>query len=166
LNDSKIHFIIIRSCIFICAFIYLDSYVIPLKDSTEIIKDKNYYENKTRRSKFKTYYIETTNKKFDASESFYNYSTVADTVILHSSPITRSIQKASVIRGEYSYSFEIGYVRTSTSFIYISVLLIILILFHIFYFSIKWPPGRRNLLITVIIGTLLVFFFHLGITFQ
>jgi hypothetical protein len=166
LKVSKIHFIVIKACILICAFIYLDSYVIPLKDSTEVINDKRYFVNHSRRTKYKTYYIKTTNRKFDATESFYNFTIISDSVILHSSPITRSIQKASVIKGDYIYTFEIGYLRAATGFIYIPVVLVILILFHIFYFSIKWPPGRRNLLITVIIATLLLFFYHLGITFQ
>lgn len=145
---------------------YIDSYLIPLKSTTEVIKDKKYFYNKGRNSSVTTYYVETSTRKVDVTASFYNSTSIGDTVNLLSSPITRSIQKVIIKQGSYLYRFEIGYIRASFGIIYVPIVLLVLILFHIFYYSIKYLPGRRNLMIASLIATLIAFFFHLGLTFN
>lgn len=160
MEDSKKHFLIIKICIGICLFICADAYFVPLKKSIQIIVDKTYVENRSRRTRYKTFTITTRSRTFDATPTFYHDVSVGDTINIFCSFITQSIQKASLVNGYNDYQYSIGFVRTGSGVIFTSIIFLGLLIFHIFYFDIKYLRGRLNLLISLLIFTLLLFFFH------
>lgn len=110
-----------------------------------------------------SYNIKTTTRNFDATADLYHFTALFDTVLLHYSPITRSIQKITATRENERCTFETGYIRNYSGSFFVPALLLVLVLYHIFYYNILYLRGRRDLLYALIIGTVIVFMFHIGI---
>jgi hypothetical protein len=152
-STIKKHFLVARICIFLCCFIYSDSYIIPLSKIKETVVDKKAFSYNTRKSRSISYNIKTNSRNFDVPAGFYHFVSLSDTVLLHYSPISRSIQKVTAARENNIHTFETGYVRYGLGQIFVPLVLLILILYHIFYFSIEY----------LLIATVILFMFHLGI---
>jgi hypothetical protein len=162
-STAKKHFIVARICIFLSCFIYADSYFIPFSKKREAVIDKKAFSYSTRKSRGMSYNIKTSSRNFDAPAGLYHSVVLSDTVLLQYSPITGSIQKVTASRENDVYTFETGYVRYGLGEILVPVVLLGLILYHIFYFSIAYLPGRRDLLYALLVATVILFMFHLGI---
>jgi hypothetical protein len=163
ITNAKWHFITARICIFLCCFMYADSYIVPLYTSNVALTEKNTYRYRTRKSHGITYQFKTSGPAFDATAALYNSTSVDDTLVLYRSLITGTIQKAGVPRADGDLIFETGFIRAHNGRVFVPVVLLGLVLYHIFYYSIIYTYGRRNLLLAMLAATIILFLFYLDI---
>lgn len=61
---EKFNYILLLSCLFTCVFMYIDSYLIPLKEVNDAVLTKKYFQSAGLHRVSRTFEIETRNHHF------------------------------------------------------------------------------------------------------
>ncbi|MCZ4242467.1 hypothetical protein [Pedobacter punctiformis] len=159
-------FIICLSLI-ICLFIVSDAYLSPLKIRTEFIMDLENYSSYSKfgKSQDKTFVVKTKEKKYVVPGSLYNEIEDKDSIVIHSSALTGSIQKLDLKRNNNLISYQAGFIRSQWGLFMTSLLMIGLISFYFFSKNIKEEYTRRNLLIFLCLAPYALLLFHFDVNF-
>ena len=164
MSAEKFHRLIMIFSFLICVFIYIDSYWVPLKNSTEIIEAKKYYASVDGHNRSTSAVELATDKRnFDVPDEFCQVVNKNDTIIVQSSILTNSVQKAQVNKDGTIATYAIGFVRGMMGFLYLLLVTIGIVILFSLYSYLKNTQGRRSITFVLLICTLSLLFFHIGI---
>jgi hypothetical protein len=163
MNTEALHRKVLIASFILCVFLFADSYIIPAVELLDQITDLSDSTYRLKRSTGHTYVVTTTNHSYDVTKALFNFSDIGDTIILHKSIITNSLQEISVVKGDKIYTFPVGFIRARTGFIYTAIITIGIIIFFAFYTRLKNIQGRRNMTYFLLICSILLLLFHLDL---
>jgi hypothetical protein len=164
MSAEKFHRLIMLFSFLICVFIYVDTYWVPLKNSTEIIEAKKYYASVDGHSRpASSVELATDKRNFDVPVEFCQVVNKNDTIVVQSSILTNSVQKAQLNKDGNISTYAIGFVRGMMGFLYLLLVTIGLVILFSLYSYLKNIQGRRSITFVLLICTLSLLFFHIGI---
>jgi hypothetical protein len=145
--------------VFICVFIYADTYLVPRKTSMEFVTDV--YQTKERRTGAE--YMTTNVDNYPISEKLMNAINRGDTLLFYRSVLTGRHVKVLLDRHEYAFYYSIGFQTAGAGFIWTPVLLIGTLIFMRFYQRVDTAAGRRNGTFAFVILAFVLLFAYLDV---
>ena len=166
MTTEKFHHCLLIFSLLVSAFLYIDTYLLPLKTEQEVVLDFEHFSQRIRRSTNHTYLIKTTKKEIDVTQLAYNSTSINDTIILVSSKLTNSIQKITIKKNGYLSTFLVGFVNARMGSIFTPVLIICIVGFLFFYKKINYQEGKNNFTYMIFISSLCLISYYLGFFFS
>ena len=163
LNKTRTHYRILLAAIALCLFMYIDAYWVPTKATEEVTLTIRDLESRSKTATSHTYLLKTNAREYDITESLYSGISIGDTVIMQRSGLTGSPQKASLIRGEYLYTYEIGFIRARLGLVLLPLIGFGICIFMLFYKKLDNLQGRSNMTYFLFTASLILFLFHLDL---
>lgn len=149
-------------CLFVCGLMYVDSYLIPLKDDFRTVLRQDYYSTSTLRHKYETFEFETENGYFPVTRRAFYLINEGQRIVLMRSIVTNSIQKIRTSQSKDSLTVEVGFITGRSGILYIPALCLCIIA-NLSANKRLANEGKRKYLPYVWLTGLWVFLaFHLG----
>lgn len=165
MTTERFNFYILILCVFICGFIYFDSYLIPTNSIRDIVVDKKYFEQHGQNGLRNTYELMTKRNDFDVTASAYNSLLNLDTIMIEKSKLTNSIQKIIVERNNEKFIYEVGFIRARSGMIFCPMICLFILLSIIFNSKLsKRKDKNLNPYFSLIIS-LIILSYHIGVEY-
>ena len=146
--------------VLLCLFLLADAYVVPLKDSIEIVEDYNSYRS-GRRGQHTNFTLTTNKDQYDIPGFLYNDLKTDRPIVLEKSVLTGAVQFARLEDSEKIYRYDIGYIRSILGKVFLGILGSGIAAMFLFFWKIDNIRGRANLTYALFISSLLLLFAHL-----
>ena len=159
MDQKKFHFRILIVPFAVCLFMYVDTYIFPVKATDEYVQEMN--KSNYRRNSY-TYFIETNRGEFDITKALFNALSAGDTLKVYRSALTGVPQKAYLDRKVYAATYDVGFVNGRSGLLFVPIILLGTILFRFLYTALKNLQGRINMTYFLLIASLVLLFFYLG----
>jgi hypothetical protein len=155
MTAQKLHYSLIISSLAVCALMYADAFLSPLKPHNEIVTGRSSYGRR-----YRYHCVQTNNRTYSATFSMFDNSSVGDTIQIFRSIFTSSAQKVTILNNPNEYSATIGFVKKmGMEFTLIDT--VGLIAFPFSYRHIDYLGGRKNITWFLVAATVLLCYFHL-----
>lgn len=165
MSTQRFNFLLLCFCLFLCCFMYVDSYLIPVKKINEIVIKTQFFENRGLRRSDKIYEIKTNKDDFVITKQLYNLIGEGDTILLLKSILTNSIQKLELQEDDYRYMFEVGFLRARLGMFLVPYLIILIIVNLVMNKKLTNSKGQKHLPYFWLIATLILMGFHLNLDY-
>lgn len=149
-------------CLFVCGLMYVDSYLVPLKDDPQTVLRQDYYSTSGLRHTYETYEFETENGYFPVTRRAFYLIDEGQRIVLMRSFVTNSVQKIRISQNKDSPTIQIGFIRARSGILYIPALCLCIVV-NLSANKRLASEGRRKYLPYVWLTGLWVFLaYHLG----
>src|ERR1700761_6301975 len=113
MKSEKFHRRIMLLCLLACIFICADTYLVPLKNSTEVVEfEEGYKTNDLHPSSIANFELATNKRTLDVPDNFYRDVNRNDSILVKCSALTNSVQKIVVTKDAVKHTYAIGFVRS------------------------------------------------------
>ena len=154
------HYIVILISLAICIFLYIDSYFLPIKQSSEKIQDLAAY----RSGRYgRDYTMKIRGKVYDIPSSLFKILNIDEQVYLEESALTGSLQRVGVNKETEIWIYNAGYLRARIGMLLVPGIILGCIAMLVFFKIIDNIKGRANLTYALFICSLLMLFAHLDL---
>ena len=161
---SKSQVVVMRITLFLCVIILLDTYLVPLTAKVEVIKSFESYKSWPKRS-VSTYTVKTGQKQYAVPLNIFNDCNLGDSLIIHSSSLSGSVQKYSINKQGGYYIYEVGFGRSWVGLVLILIIIIGGCLFLVFSDSIESDYTRNDVFSLLILAPVAFLVFHFDVNF-
>jgi hypothetical protein len=161
-KSARHHYIVILISLLLCLFVYVDSYLIPIKTSLKKVQNLAEYRS-GKRGQNMDYTVTIDNKEYDIPQGIYNTLNTDENALLYKSAFTGSLQKIGVIKEQEIWIYNAGYVRARFGKLAVPAIILGCLLMFIFFKIIDSIQGRANLAYALFICSLLLLFAHLDL---
>ena len=159
MSDKKFHYYVLSTALLICVLVFADAFFAPSKLDNEVVIDGTAPVHGIAFRRTQQFYITTNKHIYQVEPAFYNDINISDTITIHRSIITNSLQQISILRNDHVYTYNEGFARGYFSAVLMFLVIAGIIVFLIFYEYLKNMQGRKNLtffLLTVSVILLLL----------
>ncbi len=162
-NSTTQHRTLIIVSLLICLFLYLDSFLFPLRHTVETIKDLTSYRSTGRRgtSDTRTFTMTTEKRAYDIPGPLFAELNIDAKIGLDKSYITGAIQKLYLDTNDGTYIYAVGFMRTGLGKIFVPVMILAALAMLLSFKTIDNIKGRAYLTYAVFICSLLLFIAHM-----
>jgi hypothetical protein len=147
MSEKKLHYCLLTISFIISLYVYVDAYFVPLKPNTEVVtKMWSETHKSTTHSTTFSYHVATVTHSFRIPNQFYAVINVNDTIVELRSILTNVVQKMAVLNnGGVSSYYDMGILRADSSFSFMMVASIGIVLLFIFYTRVPFKQAKKNL---------------------
>jgi len=161
-QSARKHYIVILISLAICIFLYIDSYFIPTKQSSEKIQDLAAYRSGRNG---RVYTMNIRGKVYDIPSSLFKILNIDEQVYLEESALTGSLQRVGVVKETEIWIYNAGYLRARFGRLVVPGIILGCFAMLVFFKIIDNIKGRANLTYALFICSLLMLFSHLDLNF-
>lgn len=165
MSTRRFNLLLLCCCLFICCFMYVDSYLIPVKEIEEVVTETMYFKNSGLRKSSTSYEIKTNKDDFDVPKQAYNSIGSGDTITISKSVLTNSIQKLQLLRDNDQYIFDVGFIRARLGMLLLPYLIILIITNLIMNRKLSNSKSQKHLPYFWLIAALVLLAFHLNLDY-
>jgi hypothetical protein len=144
---------------------YVDSYLIPVKEIDEVVTDTKFFNSSGLRKSVKTYEIKTNKGDFDVPKQAYDFIGSGDTITLSKSVLTNSIQRLTLQRDNDQYIFDVGFIRARLGMFWLPYLIIIIITNLALNKKLASSKSQKHLPYFWLVAALVLLAFHLNLEY-
>jgi hypothetical protein len=150
-------------CLFVCGLMYIDSYLVPLKDDPKTVLRQDYYSTSSLRHTYKTFEIETESGYFPITGRASNMINDGQKIVLMRSFVTNSVQKIRLSQNEHDRTVEVGFLRARSGILGIPILCLCIIVNLSANKRLVREGKRKYLPYVWLTGLWVLLGFHLGL---
>jgi hypothetical protein len=161
-QSARRHYIIILISLAICVFLYIDSYLLPTKLSSEKIQDLAAYRSGRNG---RVYTMRIQGKDYDIPLNLFEILNIDEQVNLEKSAFTGSLQRIGIVKETEIWIYNAGYLRARFGMLAVPGIILGCIAMLVFFKIIDNIKGRANLTYALFICSLLMLFAHLDLNF-
>jgi len=164
MTDSFLRAILWNS-LFLCALLYIDTYLVPREERPEQVISQQVYRNRSRRSSNieRSWVIHTDRHTYDVSSELYSDADIGDTLTVQYSKLLHAMLAIETNHEGIRTNYPEGYLYHISACIFVPALMIAILVMLPMVARIDYQQGKINLTICLAIMALgqLIFYFDL-----
>jgi hypothetical protein len=165
MNNTRFHYYVMYGCLALGVFMYLDTYIFPLKTGQAVITKLEVSQYKGRYSHSYSYFMYTAGGKSSITELLFGDVNVKDTIYPQRSFLSHTLQKVTIKNQDKAAVYTVGFLSVRMGNIIVPLLMAGTLILLYYYKRIDNLQGKANLTYALLTAMLLTFLCYLDINF-